>query len=110
MPDTEHASAAAADAAAGAAPIPPTGTSRVHVVQDGYAREEDDGEHVGSTITLMTGGDVAVVVDPGMVASRDALLAAVAAHGVAAAVTDVVFSHHHPEHTVNAGARRLPSA
>jgi glyoxylase-like metal-dependent hydrolase (beta-lactamase superfamily II) len=37
------------------------------------------------------------------VASRPALLEALAAHGPAAAdVTDVVFSHHHPDHTVNA--------
>jgi glyoxylase-like metal-dependent hydrolase (beta-lactamase superfamily II) len=44
-----------------------------------------------------------IVVDPGMVASREALLAALASHGPAAGdVTDVVFSHHHPDHTVNA--------
>jgi len=89
--------------AEGATPIPATGTARVHILQDGYAREDDDGEHVGSTVTLITDGDVVVVVDPGMVASRDALLAALAAHGAAPqAVTDVVFSHHHPDHTVNA--------
>jgi glyoxylase-like metal-dependent hydrolase (beta-lactamase superfamily II) len=38
-----------------------------------------------------------------MVASRAALLAALADHGPQATdVTDVVFSHHHPDHTVNA--------
>jgi hypothetical protein len=38
-----------------------------------------------------------------MVASREDLLAALAAHGPQAGdVTDVVFSHHHPDHTVNA--------
>jgi len=38
-----------------------------------------------------------------MVSSRTALLAALAERGVAPeAVTDVVFSHHHPDHTVNA--------
>ncbi|MBV9206397.1 MAG: MBL fold metallo-hydrolase [Actinobacteria bacterium] len=38
-----------------------------------------------------------------MVASRQALLATLAARGPQAAdVTDVVFSHHHPDHTVNA--------
>jgi glyoxylase-like metal-dependent hydrolase (beta-lactamase superfamily II) len=85
------------------APIPATGTARVHILQDGYAREEDDGEHVGSTVTLIVDGDAVVVVDPGMVASRAALLDALAGHGVAPqAVTDVVFSHHHPDHTVNA--------
>ena len=41
-----------------------------HVLHAGYAREEADGEHVGSTVTLIQDGNVAVVVDPGMVASR----------------------------------------
>jgi glyoxylase-like metal-dependent hydrolase (beta-lactamase superfamily II) len=85
------------------AEIPPAGTAQVRVLHEGYAREEADGEHVGSTITLITDGDAVIVVDPGMVASRDGLLAALAGHGVTpAAVTDVVFSHHHPDHTVNA--------
>lgn len=84
-------------------PVPPVGTASVHVLQSGYMREESDGEHVGSTVTLITDGDVVVVVDPGMVASRATLLDALAGHGVAPeAVTDVVFSHHHPDHTVNA--------
>jgi glyoxylase-like metal-dependent hydrolase (beta-lactamase superfamily II) len=44
-----------------------------------------------------------IIVDPGMVASRDLLLAGLAARGPAPGdVTDVVFSHHHPDHTVNA--------
>ena len=83
--------------------IPPTGTARVHVLMDGYAREEEDGDRVGSTVTLITDGDVTVVVDPGMVWSRAALISALAEHGIAPDdVTDVVFSHHHPDHTVNA--------
>jgi len=86
-----------------AAEIRATGTARVHILHDGYAREEADGEHVGSTVTLIIDGDVVVVVDPGMVSSRTALLAALADQGVApGSVTDVVFSHHHPDHTVNA--------
>jgi glyoxylase-like metal-dependent hydrolase (beta-lactamase superfamily II) len=86
-----------------AAAIPSAGTARVHVLQDGYAREDETGDRVGSTVTLIMDGDVVVVVDPGMVSSRADLLAALAAHGVAPeAVTDVVFSHHHPDHTVNA--------
>jgi glyoxylase-like metal-dependent hydrolase (beta-lactamase superfamily II) len=80
-----------------------TGTARVHVLHEGYAREAGGREHVGSTVTLIVDGDAAIVVDPGMVASRDDLLAALDATGLAAgAVTDVVFSHHHPDHTVNA--------
>lgn len=83
--------------------FPRTGSAMVHVLQAGYAREEPDGEHVGSTVTLIRDGDVTVIVDPGMVASRAGLLTALAAHGVTPGeVTDVVFSHHHPDHTVNA--------
>jgi len=83
--------------------FPATGSATVHVLHAGYAREEDDGEHVGSTVTLIQDGNVVVVVDPGMVASRTALLESLAAHGVLPdSVTDIVFSHHHPDHTVNA--------
>ncbi len=85
------------------AALPANRTASVAILHDGYAREADDGEHVGSTVTLITDGDVVVVVDPGMVSSRDALLGALAGHGVTPEqVTDVVFSHHHPDHTVNA--------
>jgi glyoxylase-like metal-dependent hydrolase (beta-lactamase superfamily II) len=83
--------------------FPRTGTARVHVLHEGYAREVGGQERVGSTVTLIIDGDAVIVVDPGMVASRDELLAALAGPGVApGAVTDVVFSHHHPDHTVNA--------
>jgi glyoxylase-like metal-dependent hydrolase (beta-lactamase superfamily II) len=84
------------------ADFPLTGSASVHVLLAGYAREDADGEHVGSTITLIRDGAAVIVVDPGLVPSRDALLAAVEHHGVGPAeVTDVVFSHHHPDHTVN---------
>jgi glyoxylase-like metal-dependent hydrolase (beta-lactamase superfamily II) len=83
--------------------IPATGNAQVHVVHAGYVTEAADCEHVAGTVTLILDGEAVIVVDPGMVASRDALLAAVAEHGVTpGAVTDVVFSHHHPDHTVNA--------
>ena len=58
---------------------------------------------VASTVTLLRDGDAVVVVDPGMVASRGLILDPLADAGVGAdAVTDVVFSHHHPDHTLNA--------
>lgn len=83
--------------------FPRTGSATVHVLQPGYAREEPDGEHVGSTVTLIRDSAATIIVDPGMVTSRSGLLAALAGHGVTPdAVTDVVFSHHHPDHTVNA--------
>jgi len=80
-----------------------TGSATVHVIQPGYVHEDSFGEHVGSTVTLIREGAVTIIVDPGMVVSRDGLLHALAEHGVAASsVTDVVFSHHHPDHTINA--------
>lgn len=85
------------------ADFPQTGSASVHVLQPGYAREEHDGEHVGSTVTLIRDGAATIIVDPGMVASREGLLSALAGQGVTPeSVTDIVFSHHHPDHTVNA--------
>ena len=70
----------------------------VHILATGYASDR-----VASTVTLLRDGDVTAVVDPGMVAHRGAILDPLAAAGVSAdAVTDVVFSHHHPDHTLNA--------
>ena len=83
--------------------IAPGGSASVCVLHEGYAGLPGDDERVAGTVTLITDGDAVIIVDPGMVASRDALLAALGEHGYAAGdVTDVVFSHHHPDHTVNA--------
>ena len=83
--------------------IAPGGSATVHVLHEGYVGRDGDDERVAGTVTLIMDGDALIVVDPGMVASREALLTALAEHGPAAGdVTDVVFSHHHPDHTVNA--------
>ena len=83
--------------------IGPGGSASVHVLHDGYVGLDGDDERVAGTVTLILDGGAVIVVDPGMVASRAALLAALAAHGPQPGdVTDVVFSHHHPDHTVNA--------
>jgi glyoxylase-like metal-dependent hydrolase (beta-lactamase superfamily II) len=83
--------------------IAPGGSASVFVLNEGYAGLPGDDERVAGTVTLILDGDAVIVVDPGMVASREALLSALAAHGPQAGdVTDVVFSHHHPDHTVNA--------
>jgi glyoxylase-like metal-dependent hydrolase (beta-lactamase superfamily II) len=72
------------------------------VLADGYAREEGDDSRVGSTVSLIRDGAALVVVDPGLVATRAAILDPLAALGVEAGdVTDVVISHHHPDHTLN---------
>jgi len=83
--------------------IPATGSAEVHVLHQGYAGRDGDDERVSGTVTLIIDGGAVIVVDPGMVADRGALLAALTAHGPRQQdVTDVVFSHHHPDHTVNA--------
>ena len=73
-----------------------------HVLADGYARDEGDDSRVGSTVSLIRDGDAIVIVDPGLVSSRSAILDPLAALDVRPEdVTDVVISHHHPDHTLN---------
>ena len=58
---------------------------------------------MASTVGLIRDGAVNVVVDPGMVRDRSLILDPLRALGVEPhEVTDVVFSHHHPDHTINA--------
>lgn len=60
------------------------------------------GPGVVSTCALVREGDVAIVVDPGLSPSQAAILEPLAALGLGPdAVTDVVISHHHPDHTLN---------
>ncbi len=73
-------------------------TARLDVLFTGYAALP----RVAGTVSVVRDGDRVVVVDPGMVPSRAALLEPLAALGLAPGdVTDVVLSHHHPDHTVN---------
>jgi glyoxylase-like metal-dependent hydrolase (beta-lactamase superfamily II) len=67
----------------------------------GYIR--DEGVTVGSSVSLVTDGQAVIVVDPGMVATRSAILDPLAEHGFAPDdVTHVVLTHHHPDHAMNA--------
>jgi glyoxylase-like metal-dependent hydrolase (beta-lactamase superfamily II) len=73
-------------------------SAELHVLVEGYARDR-----VAGTVSLIRDGDAVIVVDPGMVSHRDAILDPLQGLGVAPdAVTDVVFSHHHPDHTLHA--------
>jgi len=72
--------------------------ARFHILTAGYV-----GERVASTASVAIDGEQVVVVDPGMVAHPDDMIGRLAALGYGRGdVTDVVFSHHHPDHTLNA--------
>ncbi len=73
--------------------IPATGSAEVYVLNEGYVGLDGDDERGSGTVTLITDSAAVIVVDPGMVASRKALLAALASHGPRPAdVTGIVFS------------------
>ncbi|MGH9210216.1 MAG: MBL fold metallo-hydrolase [Acidimicrobiales bacterium] len=78
--------------------VPGSRSAIVRVLAAGYY-----GKGVASTVGWIRDGDVCVVVDPGMVRDRAVILDPLMALGVRPSdVTDVVFSHHHPDHTLNA--------
>ena len=73
-------------------------SAELHVIVEGYADER-----VAGTVSLIRDGDAVIVVDPGMVSHRDVILTPLRELGVTPeSVTDVVFSHHHPDHTLHA--------
>ena len=82
--------------------LPGGRTARVDVVLAGSIT--DSGGKVVSTCTLVRDGQRVIVVDPGMADSAASILEPLAALGVSpSAVTDVILSHHHPDHTMHAG-------
>lgn len=77
---------------------PAASSAEVHILFQGYV-----GERVASTISFVRDGDALVIIDPGMAPSPAAMLEPLAALGVSPEeITDVIFSHHHPDHTLNA--------
>lgn len=84
---------------------PTASLAEVHILFNGYV---DDGpspnvSKVASTVAYVREGDVRVVIDPGMVPDARNILDALADLGVSPEdITDVIFSHHHPDHTLNA--------
>jgi glyoxylase-like metal-dependent hydrolase (beta-lactamase superfamily II) len=74
-------------------------TATFTVLSAGYV-----GPHTASTVGFVRDNELRLVIDPGMVPDRQAaILGPLAAAGAAPnEITDVVFSHHHPDHTINA--------
>ena len=76
-------------------------TAEIRVLSEGYLSGDDD--RVGSTVGFAREGGVLVVIDPGLVPGRHAILRPLAELELSPEqITDVVLSHHHPDHTLNA--------
>jgi glyoxylase-like metal-dependent hydrolase (beta-lactamase superfamily II) len=76
------------------------------VLTDGYAPWPlggmDETGSVASTISFVRSGEHTIIHDPGLVRSRATVLDPLGDRGFAAnEVTDVIISHHHPDHTLN---------
>src|SRR6266702_6040529 len=90
---------------------PGTSSAEVHILFNGYANESTTStvDRVASTVGFVRDGNVRVIIDPGMVPDPKSMLEPLAALGESpATITDVIFSHHHPDHTLNAAL--FPSA
>ena len=73
-------------------------TATATVLYAGYASPG-----VAATVGFIADGQRRVVTDPGMVRDRSLILDPLAELGVASEeVSDVVLSHHHPDHTLHA--------
>jgi glyoxylase-like metal-dependent hydrolase (beta-lactamase superfamily II) len=76
----------------------PTGrTARFDILLTG-----SPGERTVSTCSLVREGPISIVMDPGLAPSQSAILDPLRELRLSADdVTDVVLSHHHPDHTLN---------
>lgn len=78
---------------------PTSATARLTVLHAGYV-----GTHTASTVVFVADGDRRIVIDPGMVAAQTDIVDPLRHAGCdPSEVTDVILSHHHPDHTMNAG-------
>jgi glyoxylase-like metal-dependent hydrolase (beta-lactamase superfamily II) len=76
-------------------------TAEIRVLSEGYLSGDDD--RVGSTVGFAREGGVLVVIDPGLVPGRDAILRPLAELELCPEqITEVVLSRHLPDHTLNA--------
>ena len=80
--------------------LPRSRSARLDLLLRGSLTDTDGG--VASSCSLIREGGRAIVVDPGMAESPAAILDPLRALGLEPGdVTDVVISHHHPDHTIN---------
>ncbi|MFK0252050.1 MBL fold metallo-hydrolase [Streptomyces sp. NPDC090445] len=81
----------------------PAGRSAAYrILTTGYTLSTGPG--VAATVSYLSDAGRHVIVDPGMVASRDRILGPLAERGLGPDdITDVVLSHHHPDNTMNVG-------
>lgn len=71
--------------------------AQIDVLFTGYV-----GDRVAGTVSLVRDGEAIIVIDPGMVPDRSVILEPLGRLGVDPAdVTDIILSHHHPDHTMN---------
>jgi glyoxylase-like metal-dependent hydrolase (beta-lactamase superfamily II) len=73
-------------------------SAEFHLLFTGYVRES-----VASTVSFVRDVDVRVIIDPGMVPGAQSILKPLGRLVDSPdQITDVVFSHHHPDHTLHA--------
>lgn len=84
---------------------PRAASAQVHILFNGYAggSENPAVSRVASSVGFVRDGEARVIIDPGMVPDPAVILGPLAALGESPeSITDVIFSHHHPDHTLNA--------
>ncbi|CCK24672.1 metallo-beta-lactamase [Streptomyces davaonensis JCM 4913] len=77
-------------------------SAKYQVLTVGYTLSTGPG--VAATVSYVSDAGWHVIIDPGMVASRNRILGPLAELGLGADdITDVVLSHHHPDNIMNVG-------
>ena len=76
--------------------------AEVKVLIQGYAKEENGAEFASSTVTLIRGGDLNIIVDPGM--NRKMLLESLKKEGLSPdKINYVILTHYHLDHSLLVG-------
>ena len=80
---------------------PESSLAEFHLLFSGYVNQAQG--RIASTVSFVREGEIRVIIDPGIVPSTKSILEALAAlRESPTTITDVIFSHHHPDHTLNA--------